>query len=61
MKSIGLPSYMSISPIPFLEASHSRKNIFVRLGRANIGFMHTESFKEWKYCSMTGFQVKAFF
>jgi hypothetical protein len=40
---------MSTAPIPFLEASHSRKKVFVKLGRAKAGVTHMDYFNDWNY------------
>jgi hypothetical protein len=61
VKAKGLLSCMSTTPIPFLEASHSRKKVFVKSGRARIGFVHMTSFNSWNDQSVVGVQVKAFF
>jgi hypothetical protein len=43
------------------EASHSRKNILVKFGIANIGVVHMGSFKVEMDYFVASFQIKKFF
>ena len=40
---MGLPYCIKTTPIPFLEASHSTINAFVKSGVANTGARHIDS------------------
>ena len=42
---MGLPSCIKITPIPFLEASHSIIKVFVKSGVANTGARHIASLR----------------
>jgi hypothetical protein len=42
-KARGLPSYIKIAPIPWLEASHFTINVFVKSGVAKMGVVHIAS------------------
>jgi hypothetical protein len=39
-KERGLPSCIKTAPIPWLEASHSSINVFLKLGVAKMGVLH---------------------
>jgi hypothetical protein len=45
VKAIGHPYCMRITPIPFPEASHCRKKVFLKSGRARTGVVHIDYLK----------------
>ena len=58
---MGLPSCIKTAPIPFLEASHSTINVFVKSGVAKTGATHIASLRCSKALVASGVHENASF
>ena len=58
---MGLPSYIKTTPIPFLEASHSKINVFMNYGIAKTDARHIASLRCSKALVASGVHESASF
>jgi hypothetical protein len=58
---MGLPSYIKMTLMPFLEASHSTIKVFVKSGVANTEAMHITYLRSSKAFIASGVQENAYF